>query len=386
MGAGARAPRRCRVYLPQAQPDAILKAAAGLRRRKDDLVLILLGDDHAPDLPKLVFALNREPIRFAGGVFPGILRGRHRHSTGAILVSLPVFAPPLVVPDLNRDTVVLPDLSAVVQRSAVARPTILVLPDGLAPNISAVLAQLFGHFGNTVHYIGGGAGVRSLKSVPCLFTNEGVYQNAALLVFADLESVLGVRHGWERLTGPVVATKTRRNVIVELNWHRALDVYRDIVEKDCGRKLKVQDFYKIASGYPFGIVKEAAEDVVRDPFSANDKGELVCVGDVPENTALNILKGNPKSLIAAAGEAASECRTAKERKARQCLLFDCVSRGLFLGEDFGQELESVERAIQSFAPGMVPEGVLSVGEISSAGEGYVDFLNKTAVVGIFCDA
>jgi hypothetical protein len=374
------------VYLPQSEPEAILKAVRGLKRRKDDVILILLGDEKRPDLNKLVFALNREPIRFAGGVFPGIIRGEKKHSSGAIVTSLPALAPPLVVRGLDQERISLPDLGAVAQGNGAHRPTAIVLADGLAPNISTLLAELFGRLGNAVHYIGGGAGLQSLKPAPCLFTNDGVYQNAAVLLFADLESTLGVRHGWERLTGPIVATKTHKNVIAELNWRNAFDVYREIVERDHGEKLAPRSFYKIASGYPFGLVKEASEDVVRDPFQTTDKGELICVGEIPENTALNILKGRSESLIAAAGQAAAECRPDPGRKVRSCLIFDCVSRGFFLEDGFAHELETIHRGIQAFAPTLVPEGALSIGEIASVGEGYVDFLNKTVVVGVLYDA
>jgi hypothetical protein len=373
------------VYLPQAEPEIILKAVRGLKRRKDDVVLIFLGDEKSPDLGKLVFALNREPIRFAGGVFPGIIHGAKKHTSGAIVLALPAVAAPLVVRGLDQEAISLPDLSGVTKGNHVTRPTAIVLADGLAPNISTLLADLFGRLGNMVHYIGGGAGLQTLKPAPCLFTNDGVYQNAAILVFADLESALGVRHGWERLTGPIVATKTHKNVIAELNWRNAFEVYREIVERDYGEKLNARGFYKIASGYPFGLVKEGAEDVVRDPFMVSDQGELVCVGEVPENTALNILKGRGESLIAAAGKAAAECQPAKGRKARACLIFDCVSRGFFLEDGFARELETVQHGIQAFAPSLVPEGALSVGEISSPGEGYVDFLNKTVVVGVLYD-
>ena len=45
---------------------------------------------------------------------------------------------------------------------------------------------------------------------------------------------------------------------------------------------------------------------LRDPLTVNENGELVCVGQVEENTLVSIMKGNKDSLIIAAEEAAIE--------------------------------------------------------------------------------
>jgi hypothetical protein len=65
---------------------------------------------------------------------------------------------------------------------------------------------------------------------------------------------------------------------------------------------------------------------------------------------------------------------------RHCLVADCVSRGLFLGERLGDELGAIVDGLGSGAPR--PVGMLTLGEISSQGEGYLEFFNKTSVVAV----
>ncbi|MDI6735053.1 MAG: FIST C-terminal domain-containing protein [bacterium] len=139
-----------------------------------------------------------------------------------------------------------------------------------------------------------------------------------------------------------------------------------------------EKFYDVTMRYPFGIYKEGAEDIVRDPIMANEKDELICVGEVPENSLLNILKGEPNSLIQAAGQAAKEVCT---KEIHCSLVADCVSRTLFLGEDFARELAAVKENLVVTGNQVIPAGMLTLGEIASYGETFLEFFNKTIVVG-----
>ena len=51
-----------------------------------------------------------------------------------------------------------------------------------------------------------------------------------------------------------------------------------------------------------------------------------------------------------------------------------------------KELAKVEHRIQNAHSALVPEGILSLGEISSYGDGYIEFFNKTIVVGVLYHA
>jgi len=197
-----------------------------------------------------------------------------------------------------------------------------------------------------------------------------------------------VRHGWRELKGPFVATRSDRNTIIQLNWRNAFDVYRSTVEADAGVTITTENFFRVASGYPFGIRKEGQEVLVRDPVAVGPGGSLVCVGDVPENAALSILKGEPRLLVSAAGQAAREALLDggdPARPVRHCLLADCVSRSLFLGERFSEELDEIADGLGGGAEGCQPVGMLTLGEISSHGEGYLEFFNKTSVVAVVHD-
>jgi hypothetical protein len=69
-------------------------------------------------------------------------------------------------------------------------------------------------------------------------------------------------------------------------------------------------------------------------------------------------------------------------KAHSGLIFDCISRALFLDQDFKNELSAVYQSFQKYAPSIQPEGALSLGEIALNGRGNLEFFNKTLVTGI----
>jgi hypothetical protein len=357
--------------------DQLAAAIEGMAMSEDEVVAIFVGEKGKPDLGQLVLELSQKGIKFFGGLFPGVIHGDQRYEEGAVVVVLPMLAGPFLVRGLDGTQIEIPgvDLDA-----SMAKCTAVTLVDGLTSNVALFLAEMFNRFGSAVNYFGGGAGSLSLEQEPCVFTPEGVFQDAAVVAFVKLQSGLGVRHGWQELVGPIVATHTNKNVIVELNWRNAFEVYKEAVEADSGKELTREGFFDIAKGYPFGILKENAEHIVRDPIAANERGELICVGEVPENTALSILRGENAALIGAAGQAAAAGLAKVKGSPQSALVIDCISRVLFLGDDFEKELAAVEA--QLAGSGGVPEGALTLGEISSSGEGLLEFYNKTMVVGV----
>lgn len=62
---------------------------------------------------------------------------------------------------------------------------------------------------------------------------------------------------------------------------------------------------------------------------------------------------------------------------------DCIGRAMFLQEDFKEELMAITNGLEARGMDLIPEGVLSMGEIASMGGDLVELLNKTIVVGVF---
>jgi hypothetical protein len=222
----------------------------------------------------------------------------------------------------------------------------------------------------------------TLEATQCVFTAEKLFKGGAVVGLSTVEAGLGVRHGWRLYKEPLVATRTEGNVIHQLNWKSALSVYASHLESDLGRKVDAKNVGDFSRDYPLGVKKQAEELVVRDPVGATEDGGLICVGDVPQNAVLAILTGDSSELIAAAKMAAQDAVPEDTRKVRCCLIADCVSRVVFLGESFQQELDAVSEGLGPLSAEQRPCGVLTLGEISSRGDGYLELFNKTCVVAV----
>jgi hypothetical protein len=212
---------------------------------------------------------------------------------------------------------------------------------------------------------------------PCLIVNDTLWQDAAVVMPLSGQVDLGVRHGWTRTGTSVIATRTNGAVIEHLNWEPAADVYARVIEAHRGAPMDPDAFAETAAQYPFGLLREGREDVVRDPIGRTPGGGIQCAGPVSENTVLHILEGNGDALIDAAGQVGTDGESA-DTVPDTVFVADCVSRMFYLGDRMDEELRAVVASGSRNAP--PPYGVLSIGEVASDGAGHLEWFNKTTVL------
>ncbi len=368
------------LILPCSLPQ-ILVYIESLQPTEKEVVMLLFGEQNTPDIPALIQALNSKNIVFFGGVFPGIIYGNKKSTEGCIVKKFKMLGKPFLTQGISSAQFdkfteqVLPENSE--------QGTAIVLLDGLSNNVYRFLGRLNDLLGEQCYFIGGGAGSINLEQNPCIFSNEGFMADAAVVCVIDNQVRLGVRHGWQHLKGPFVATKTEGNTILQLNWEPALGIYASIIEDDCGEKIDKNNFARIALGYPFGILREKEDDIVRDPISIGENGSIICTGEVPANSVLHVLKSNAETLLIAAQKAIADCgkQGGLPIDAETTFVVDCITRSIFLDHQFAEELEIIRSNLIINHPGQEPFGILSLGEMSSYGKGLLEVFNKTIVVG-----
>jgi len=354
---------------------------AGLARESKTAAVMVLsaaGNNlQEPAEAAALTALLRDfPKPLFGGIFPQLVYGDERLLRGTIVVALPVAAEITVIDELSNPAVDF-DLALAGLAGAGEECTWLIFLDGFSRRIAALVEAMLVNLGCNHHFIGGGAGSLTLKSQPCLFNNQGFLADAALLVKLPLPGGVGVAHGWEIISDSFKVTEASFTSLQTLDWRPAFEVYREAVAAHCDCLPTPDNFFEIAKAYPFGIGKFGAEVVVRDPLMVGEGGALVCVGEIPEGSFVHILHGRPDSLVAAAGLAKQRAEASfPGQRADWLLLIDCISRVLFLADDFGRELA----AIRDHRPLI---GALTIGEIANSGLDCLEFYNKTVVVGAF---
>lgn len=313
-----------------------------------------------------------------GGMFAGVIFEGQAHDVGTIVVGMPVEPVIRTIAGLDNPETDFKAALAEGVSGACAGKTVFAYVNCTSSAIETFLAALFEYCGSDCTYIGGGAGALDFVPRPYLMSNQGLLEAYAVLAVTEMAGSVGVSHGWRSLAGPFLITEASGHVVQTLNWRPAFEVYKEVVEAHAGKSFDDMPFYDLSKFYPFVLGRVGAEGVVRDPVNRNPDGSLLCVGDMPVNSLVDIVTGTPHSMIRAATKAAATANEGftGERTAGATLLIECISRSLCLGDSLPHELEAVR------IPGLPQFGVLTIGEIAGSGKNYLEFYNKTTVVGI----
>lgn len=331
---------------------------------------------HTPDIGSWLAA---QSVPLFGGIFPYLISERCLQTEGFVLLGLSVPVTIHALMDLNAPYT---DWAASVAKwDAPMGPgdTLFTLVDGFANNVERYLEALYTSFGTEVKYVGCGAGLLSVQGRPCLITPRGVLSHTAMTVSIPSHCEIGFSHGWESFAGPFLVTSSEGNRIYTLNYLPAFQVYKNAIEAQTPYRFAEHSFVDIAKIYPFGISNVDAELLVRDPITVEGNA-LMCVGEVPVNSMVYLLRGTAKGLISAASIAATQAAQVPGQSGDFALVFDCISRQLFLEQDYQREIDIINNALKD---NTALFGALSIGEICTTNAGPAELLNKSTVVAVF---
>jgi hypothetical protein len=342
-----------------------LRAVDEMKIGHDEKLMIMVGDRSEAEVEGMIKDLNDKGINFFGGIFSGLLVGNKNFREGYIVNKVkPVFT-----------SLVLPHMMMFKRNPSFFKGcTAIVMVDGLSSSMKVLTDTLYEKLGNNVTYVGGGAGFYDMKHRKCIFSNDGLVEDALYVCIIENNSHLAVDHGWEKLQGPFFVKESIDNVLMRLDVGSAFDVYKDVIEEEEQITLYSNDFFIYAKDHPFGIEQEDGSIVVRDPISTNEKGEIICVADIPEGSDVYVLKGDVETLLASSKRITSECPVEAGRK-YQPFLFNCISRAMFLEDKFTEELNNIQKSMD-----YILEGALSIGEIATNHDGSIMIHNKSTVL------
>ncbi len=340
--------------------------------------IILYGEKCLIDIPLLIQQLNKRKLHFLGALFHKIIYEQAAYIDKALLIPTFFEQKPILVHGLDNGNIHIPIDN---NHSINTKTTFLTFVDGLSAYISKFLYKLYDKLGNEPSIIGGGAGRQYFVHEPCIFTKDGFHKNAAVIASIKRSCSLSVKHGWSVIEGPFIATKTKANIVETINWRPAFEVYKEVLDKHSNQNITPKNFYTIARAYPLGMYRTYGESVVRDAIAVREDGALIFVAEIPENTVLFVLTGDKNDLLNATNEATMASIAGATLPIKHIFAVECISRTELLGDNFQEELQCLSKHTQ--AKNVTIEGVVSLGEISSASKSLLEYYNKTLVVGSF---
>ena len=258
------------------------------------------------------------------------------------------------------------------------RSTTVLLTDGLAGTGEETLTAVSEATGPFQQIVGGAAGDEGRFVATGVAAGEtaGADAAAALHVFGAQAWGVGVGHGLEPASEPMVVTRAEGNVVYELDGRPAFEVYRQHARQR-GIELTPENAGPYLIGNELGLFFFDRVAKARAPLAVREDGSLACAAEIPADSTVCILDGKPDSMVAAARQAAEEAReNLNGAEAAGVLLFDCVCRGMILEERFREEIAAVRSVF-----GEVPvAGFLTYGEIARYRGRFGGWHNSTAVV------
>lgn len=339
-----------------------------LSMKDSEQVMVLVAGKSSQFVENLIDYMNNKNLKLFGGVYAALLVENKAHYEGFIIQKYEPIYCSIVLPYMMRFKI---------DGECLKGSTAIVLVDGLSSKMQDLIDTVYDKVGGSVKYIGGGAGFYDLKHRPCIFDNKGIYKDVLYICIIKENMRIAVKHGWNKLIGPFKVTKSEENILSEVDNENALDFYRDIIEEVENIRIGREDFFVYARDYPFGIVEKNQTDmVVRDPISINEKDEIICVASIPKDSSLYILKGNVDTLLESSVQIATYCAQMAPKKYVP-LLFDCISRAMFMENAFETELANIQQRLDYKV-----EGALSIGEISSKSNDEITIHNKSTVIGL----
>ena len=341
-------------------------------------ILLFVGEETPFDYKQLQPILKTMGIEVWGGIFPEVIYNGFLYKQGVVGCAFQSPVSIEVVKDLSKFKGNFPE--DFVSKNT---KTLLILTSAYADNIPLLIETLYEKYFKEMTFIGGSAGSIINVDQPSLFTCDDIFAGGAIIAAAQDFMSVGINHGCQPVSEPAIASSVDKNIIRSINWEPAFEYYKRIIEQDAGIKLTADSFLDVAKSYPLGILKYDTEIILRVPISVSEENSLLFASELPENSVLVVTKAYPDKLIAAAGTATEQAKIAFESKMKtspgKALIVDCLARALFLEDRINDELQNIANKAGN---DVFLFGLLSLGEIASTGDKYIELYNKTVVVGM----
>ncbi len=259
---------------------------------------------------------------------------------------------------------------------------LFILGRGLNINGSAVIEGIREIVGDEVTLTGGlaGDGGKFQQTFTLLGSDVSDDKIVALAIYGDgIKVAFGSMGGWEPF-GPVrKVTKSKENVLYELDGKPALEIYKTYLGD------KAKDLPASGLLYPFAMLKDnqSTTGLIRTILAVNEADQsLTLAGDMPANGLVRLMHTNNDGLVKGARGAAETTSGKLKNKLASGVgvLISCVGRKLVMGTDIEDELDAIRDVFGQVAL----TGFYSYGEICPQ-EGFAEckLHNQTMTMSYF---
>ncbi len=260
---------------------------------------------------------------------------------------------------------------------------VLVLSDGLKVNGTDLVDGLKAALPEHVAVTGGlsGDGARFQRTLVCADAPPAEGRVAALGFYGDRIRVgYGSLGGWDPFGPDRLITKSRGNVLYELDGQSALELYKSYLGEHAA------GLPSTGLLFPLALHGESGQEagLVRTILAVDEADQsMTFAGDMPEGVYAQLMKANFDRLIEGAANAA-RATSLGAAEPELAILISCVGRKLVLNQRIEEEVESVRDVLGA---GTALTGFYSYGEISPyAATAKCELHNQTMTITTFSES
>jgi len=260
---------------------------------------------------------------------------------------------------------------------------IFVLSDGTRVNGSELVRGIRACVGAKVVITGGLAGDGPRFGTTYVGLN-GTPTPGRVAAIGFYGNAIAVGHGsaggWDEFGPERRITRSKGNVLYELDGKPALDLYKHYLGDDA-QKLPGSALLFPLKVYPPDCADEA---LTRTIVAVSEEDHtMTFAGDMPEGFSAQLMRGNFDRLVEGAADAAYQA-TLPRSGDHVAVLVSCIGRKLLLGQRICEEVEAVRDV---FGEGTVLTGFYSYGEVSPhAATNCAELHNQTMTITVFCES
>ncbi|MBU3025107.1 FIST signal transduction protein [Zobellia galactanivorans] len=185
--------------------------------------------------------------------------------------------------------------------------------------------------------------------------------------------------GWTPFGPERIITKSKNNVLYELDGQPALDLYKRYLGE------KAKELPTSALLFPLSVrVNESDNPIVRTILTIDEEmNTMTLAGDVPEGSRVQLMMSTVDDIAEAANIAAQYAMNDRKTAPEVAILVSCVGRKLVMDQRTEEEVEEVISVIGDKA---AVTGFYSYGEMAPfAGEESCKLHNQTMTLTLFSE-
>jgi len=347
-------------------------------------LIIFIAEKSVAILNDLREILIQQDIEFVGGIFPMLLVAGTMKTQGVALTIVSTLVKPICIDldALNIPDVWMNDFSNQLKQIDYHPLMMIIATNSLNNNnnMSFVASYIESVFGDTVSYIGGGAGKATLDETPTVFDNEDVYMNTVLLIPINRANSTRSTTGWIPIGKFHTVTKTNDAILVEVNNKKAIDWFLNEYEALRGKKID-RSAINHDLDLHIGVHTKSSGYVMRAIVDQTPEGGIVLGVPVKNNSLLTLMEMSPQIINL---HTSRMLRLLKQdiQNINQTFVVECITRPLVLKENFDRELSTIETIL---GDDVLNDsiGFVAIGEFGRVkNHTSLEFLNESLVVAI----